>query len=250
MLWISISSLYYHHEWREEELEIMGKIDEIYTEDPCYWARRISAELKRQWYKIGKKKVKKYMREMRISAVYPKRNTSIPNKSHKKYPYLLRGKEVSRPNEVRSTDITYIKLPGGFVYLLAIMDRYSRKIIAWDISPSMDKEFCCGVLRKALSLGIPEIFNMDQGSQFTSQEFLELLEKEWIKISMDGVGRCFDNIRMERLWRTLKYEDIHLHDYQTPIELYHGLSLYIERYNNRRLHSSLGNRTPSEVYGW
>jgi putative transposase len=226
----------------------MEEIDQIYTEHIYYWARRISKELKRRGYPIGRVKTATYMQIMAICAMYPKKNTSIANKEHRVYPYLLRWVQITRANQVWSTDITYIKLPWGFVYLLAIIDRYSRKVIARDISITMDKEFCFGVLQRALAEAKPEIFNSDQWSQFTSNSFTNLLETAEVKISMDGVGRCFDNIRIERLWRTVKYEDIHLNDYQTPNDVYHGLSLYFNKYNNTRLHSSLGYRTPSEVY--
>ena len=226
----------------------MNEIDLIYTEHIYYWARRISAELKRLGYNVGREKAKTYMEKMCICAMYPKKRTSIPDKDHLIYPYLLKWVKIVRPDQVWSTDITYIKLPWGFVYLLAIIDRYSRKVIAWDVSPSMDKEFCCGVLEEALLLWKPKIFNSDQWSQFTSKDFTSLLENAEVKISMDGVGRCFDNIRIERLWRTVKYEDIHLNEYQKPIDAYHGLKTYFNKYNNSRLHSALWYRTPSEVY--
>jgi putative transposase len=229
-------------------VNIMDQIDEIYTEHPYYGSRRVCAELKRKWYDRWRKRVCRMMHSMGIMAIYPKKKTSIRNKSHKTYPYLLRWVSIERSNQVRSTDITYIKLPSWFVYLLAIIDRYSRKVIAWDVSPSMDSEFCNGVLDKALWTGVPEIFNSDQWSQFTSPSFTAILEKAWVTISMDGVWRYSDNIRIERLWRTVKYEDIHIHDYQTPVDVYHGLSLYFEKYNNSRLHSALWYKTPSEVY--
>lgn len=248
LLWISRSSLYYQKEYSLDEKDIMNLIDEIYTDHVYYWSRRISAELKKRWHKIWRKKVKKHMQIMWICAMYPKKKTSIANKENKKYPYLLKWIEITKPNQVRSTDITYIKIPGWFVYLLAVLDRYSRKVIAWDVSPSMDKEFCCGVLKKALSQATPEIFNSDQWSQFTSSEFTELLENANVKISMDGLWRCFDNIRIERLWRTVKYEDIYLNEYKTSIDVYHGLANYFNKYNNSRLHSSIWYKTPSEVY--
>lgn len=226
----------------------MAQIDEIYTEHVYYWSRRISQELKQRWYSVWRKKTKTYMWIMGICAIYPKKNTSKPNIEHQKFPYLLKWVEITKSNQVWSTDITYIKLPHGFVYLMAVIDWYSRKIIARDISPIMDKMFCCGVLQKALDQWKPEIFNTDQWSQFTSHSFIEILEKQQISISMDGVWRCYDNIRIERLRRTIKYEDIHINDYQTPIDVFHWLSLYITKYNNTRLHSSLWYRTPSHVY--
>jgi len=248
LLDVSTSSLYYERELSEQDLRIMSVIDEIYTEHPYYGNRRISAELKIRGYPIGRKKARTYMGIMRIVAVYPKKKTSIADKSHKKYPYLLKGVEIVRPNQVRSTDITYIKLPWWFVYLLAIIDRYSRKVIAWDVSPSMDGEFCNSVLKKALITAKPEIFNSDQGSQFTSSEFTQILEKAQVKISMDGAGRYSDNIRIERLWRTVKYEDIHINEYKTPMDVYHWLSLYFNKYNNSRLHSAIWYRTPAMAY--
>jgi putative transposase len=226
----------------------MDQIDEIYTEYPYYWSRRIYRELHNRGYPIWRKKTRKLMQVMGIIAIYPKKKTSIPNNANKKYPYLLEWTEVIRANQVRSTDITYIKIPWGFVYLMAVIDRYSRYIVAWDIGISMDADFCCSVLKKALSLGNPEIFNSDQWSQFTSNEFLEILENKSIQVSMDGKGRCYDNIRIERLWRTIKYEDVHIHEYQTPNEVYLWLSLYINKYNNSRLHSSLDYHTPSQFY--
>ena len=248
LLGVSTSSIYYNRELSEQDLHIMSIIDKIYTEHPYYWNRRISAELKIRGYAIGRKKARTYMGIMWIVAIYPKKKTSIADKTHKKYPYLLKWVEIVRPNQVRSTDITYIKLPWWFVYLLAIIDRYSRKVIAWDVSPSMDGEFCNSVLKRALIATKPEIFNSDQGSQFTSLEFTQILEKAEVKISMDGAGRCSDNICIERLWRTVKYEDIHINEYKTPMDVYHWLSLYFNKYNNSRLHSSIWYRTPAMAY--
>ena len=185
---------------------------------------------------------------MGIVAIYPKPKTSIANKEHQKFPYLLKDLVIERPNQIRSTDITYIKIPWWFVYLVAIIDWYSRYIISRDIGTTMDKELCIWVLKKALSKATPEIFNSDQWSQFTSNDFIRVLQEKDIQISMDGKWRCYDNIIVERLWRTIKYEDIHINEYQTPTEVYHGLSLYIEKYNKRRIHSSLDYKTPEQVY--
>ncbi len=248
LLCVSKSSHYYKHIFTEYELETMGKIDEIYTEHPYYWTRRISKELQSMWYNIGRKKARKYMWIMGIVAIYPKPKTSIANKEHQKFPYLLKDLVIERPNQVRSTDITYIKIPWWFVYLVAIIDWYSRYIISRDIGTTMDKELCIWVLKKALSKATPEIFNSDQWSQFTSNDFIRVLQEKDIQISMDGKWRCYDNIIVERLWRTIKYEDIHINEYQTPTEVYHGLSLYIEKYNKRRIHSSLDYKTPEQVY--
>lgn len=248
LLKVSVSSLYYARVYCDYELEVMWQIDAIYTEHVYYGARRISQELKKRWYQIWRKKTKTYMHTMGICAMYPKKNTSKPNIEHKKFPYLLKGVQITRANQVWSTDITYIKLPHWFVYLIAVIDWYSRKIIARDLSPTMDKTFCCWVLTKALEQWKPEIFNTDQGSQFTSHSFIEILENQQISISMDGIWRCYDNIRIERLWRTIKYEDIHINEYQTPNEVFHWLSIYLNKYNETRLHSSLWYKTPSQVY--
>lgn len=228
----------------------MEKIQDIFVDHPYYWARRISKQLRRDWYNVWRRKAKHLMEILCIAPIYPKERTSIPNKEHAKYPYLLKWLDIVRPNQVWSTDITYIRLPHGFVYLMSVIDRYSRRIISRDISPTMDKEFCCWVLKEALKEATPEIFNTDQWSQFTSNEFIKILEESWTKISMDWIWRCYDNIRIERLWRTIKYEDIRLHDYKTPNDVYHWLSLYIPKYNSKRLHSSIGYRTPDEVYYW
>ena len=248
LLMVSKSSYYYEHQYTEHELEIMDQIDAIYTEHPYYGSRRMYRELHIRWYPIWRKRTRKYMEIMGIVAIYPKKRTSIPDQSHKKYPYLLKGVAIDSPNHVWSTDITYIKIAWGFVYLMAVIDRYSRYVIAWDIGISMDADFCCSVLRKALSLWTPTIFNSDQWSQFTSNEFIAILENKSIQISMDWLWRCYDNIRIERLWRTIKYEDIHIHEYQTPNDVYHWLSLYINKYNNARIHSSLDYHTPSQFY--
>lgn len=248
LLCTSRSSYYYDPWYSENDLEIMACIDQIYCEFNCYGSRRISAELKKLWHDVWRKKARKYMSIMGITAIYPKPRTSISNKQHEKYPYLLKGVEINRANQVWSTDITYIKIPWWFVYLMAVIDWYSRYIIAWDIWTSMDSNFCNWVLEKALLQWTPEIFNSDQWSQFTSPTFTNMLKAAWVSISMDGVWRCYDNIRIERLRRTIKYEDIHINEYQTPREVYQWLSLYLHKYNNRRLHSSLNYSTPAEYY--
>lgn len=248
LLNISKSSLYYKREYSDSELNIMYEIDCIYTEFPYYGSRRISKSLEKKWYKVGRKKTKTYMSIMWITAIYPKKRTSIPDKQNKKYPYLLKDVEITKPNQVWSTDITYIKIPWWFVYLMAVIDWYSRYIIAWDVWVSMDWHFCNAVLRKALAKGKPEVFNSDQWSQFTSNDFISILNDHWVTISMDWKGRCYDNILVERLWRTIKYEDIHIHEYTSAEEVYYGLNLYINRYNHRRLHQSLNYCTPWSVY--
>ena len=250
LLSVSKSSYYYTHVYTQYELEIMEQIDTIYTEHPYYGTRRISKELQHRWYDIGRKRARKYMGIMGIVALYPPPKTSIPNKEHQVFPYLLKGLKIERPNQVRSTDITYIKLPWWFVYLVAIIDRYSRYIVSRDVGTTMDTELCLSVLSKVLTKAKPEIFNTDQGSQFTSKSFVSLLQTNDITISMDGKGRCYDNIYVERLWRTIKQENVYINDYQTPTDVYHWLSLYIPKYNNTRLHSSLGYEPPVSVYSW
>lgn len=250
LLQISRSSLYYQKALSDIDCKIMEQIDILYTEHPYYWTRRISAALKKLGYDIGRKKTRSYMQLMWICAVYPKPKTSVANKQHSKHPYLLKWVAIAHPNHVRSTDITYIKVMGWFVYLLCIIDWFSRKIIAWDVSTTMDIWFCTWVLKKAVESWKPNIFNTDQGSQFTSNEFTQILVDNEIQISMDGKGRYVDNIIVERLWRTIKYEDIYLHDYKTAIDLYRWLSIYIFKYNTSRLHSSLWYNTPDSIYYW
>lgn len=200
-------------------------------------------------YIINRKRVLRLMREMGIQAIYPKPNLSKPASDHKKYPYLLRDLKIVKPNQVWATDITYIKLREGFIYLAAIIDLYSRKVLSWRISNTMDTDFCIEVLEEALqNYGKPEIFNSDQGSQFTSLIFIQKLEDENIKISMDGKGRATDNIYIERLWRSLKYEDIYIREYQTISECEEGVNKYFKFYNQERFHQSLEYKTPDEIY--
>lgn len=200
-------------------------------------------------YIINRKRVLRLMREMGIQAIYPKPNLSKPASGHKKYPYLLRDLKIVKPNQVWATDITYIKLREGFIYLAAIIDLYSRKVLSWRISNTMDTDFCIEVLEEALqNYGKPEIFNSDQGSQFTSLIFIQKLEDENIKISMDGKGRATDNIYIERLWRSLKYEDIYIREYQTISECEEGVNKYFKFYNQERFHQSLEYKTPDEIY--
>jgi putative transposase len=189
------------------------------------------------------------MHKAGLRAIYPKKRTSIPAKGHKKYPYLLKNTEVWLPNQVWVTDITYIKLGKGFVYLVMILDLYSRKILTWKVSNTLDTDFCLAALEEAIKQwGIPAIFNTDQGSQFTSDAFISVLESYGIRISMDGKNRALDNIYMERVWRTIKYEDIYIKDYQTMTELKEGLETYVTFYNSKRYHQSLDYATPDEIY--
>jgi putative transposase len=216
---------------------------------PFYGYRKINQELLRQGCKAGRKRVYRLMRETGICAIYPGPNLSKARHDHKKYPYLLRNLSITRPNQVWQTDISYIKLPTGIVYLTAILDVYSRKVLAWNISNTMDTSFCLFCLMQAVMLyGLPEIVNTDQGSQFTSEEFITYLENNGISISMDGKGRALDNVYIERLWRSVKYEYIFLMSIETLETLRKGLTEYFEFYNMKRVHQSLEYKTPSEVY--
>jgi putative transposase len=229
----------------------MNLIDAIYTEHPTYGKRTIAAIIRRDnKIPVGKKHVRKLMANMGIMAIYPKkkRDLSQPNKQHKIYPYLLRGLSITRVNQVWSTDITYIRLEHGFCYLVAIIDWYSRRVIAWELSNTLDIDFCLRVLERAYAFGTPEIFNSDQGSHFTSPRFTALSLAKGVKISMDGKGRCLDNIFIERLWRTVKQEDIYIRHYESVAETRIGLTKYFNDYNNYRPHQSLNNLTPDEVY--
>jgi len=205
-------------------------------------------ELRKLGHVIGRKKVRTLMKKMGVEAIYPKPKLSLANPEDKKYPYLLRGMTIDKVDQVWSVDITYIPLSKGFGYLVAIIDWYSRKVIDWEFSNLLDTEFCMKALNRALKKGKPEIFNSDQGSQFTSKEFTGRLREENIQISMDGRGRCLDNIFIERLWRSVKYEDVYPKDYQGMNDAREGLSKYFEFYNKKRPHQSLNYQTPSEVY--
>lgn len=233
-----------------ENLTLMRLIDEEYTRHPFYGSRSICTYLRRQGYKVNRKRIQRLMRLMGLVSVEPKPNTSKKNKQHKVYPYLLKGLTINRPNQVWCSDITYIRMHGGFVYLVAIMDWYSRKVLSWEVSNTMEGAFCVSALERAIRLyGTPDIFNTDQGSQFTSHDFTGLLDQHAIKISMDGKGRWVDNVFIERLWRTVKYQDIYLKDYRTVLALRQGLDEYFAFYNDERPHQSFDGYTPSEVYG-
>ena len=232
-----------------EDLLLCAPIDEEYTRHPFYGSRRMVVILARAGHIVNRKRVQRLMRQMGLVGMAPGPNTSRPHPGHKVYPYLLRGVYIDRPNQVWSTDITYIRLAHGFVYLVAVMDWYSRKVLSWRISNSMEVSFCVDCLEEALrNFGKPEIFNSDQGSQFTSESFTDVLKREGITISMDGRGRAFDNIFVERLWRNVKYEDVYLKGYATVGELMLGLSEYFTLYNAERPHQALQNKTPDEVY--
>jgi putative transposase len=243
-------STYYYQPAGEKplNLELMRIIDEQYTKTPFYGVPRMTQVLLNMGYPIGHKRVERLMHIMGLSAIYPKKNLSKPGEGHRKFPYLLRGFNIVRPNQVWATDITYIRLHTGFLYLVAIMDWYSRYVLSWRLSNSLDSLFCIEALHEALAKQQPEIFNSDQGCQFTSDKFLSVLENRRIRISMDGRGRAMDNIMIERLWRTVKYEEVYLKDYQKVREAFAGLSNYFQFYNNERIHQSLGYDTPAMVY--
>ncbi len=241
---------YYYKATGESPLNqhLMNLIDEQYTRTPFYGVEKMTAWLKRQAYPVNRKRIRRLMRKMGLEAVYPGPRLSISNKEHRKHPYLLRDLIINRPDQVWCTDITYIRMKQGFIYLAAIMDWYSRYVLAWELSNTMDKRFCIEALERALSISGPEIFNMDQGSQFTSIEFTGILEANGIRISMDGRGRVFDNIFVERLWRTVKYEEVYTHSYESIAEAKSSLRRYFHFYNTERLHQSLEYRTPHEMY--
>ena len=234
---------------KPENLEIMKLIDAEYTKHPFYGTRQIRNYLRRQGYKINRKRVQRLMRKMGIQSIAPKPNTSKANPQHKVYPYLLRNFDVTRSNQVWCTDITYIPLAGGFVYLTAVMDWHSRYVLSWELSITMDSEFCVSALERALRChGTPYIFNTDQGSQYTSLEFTKVLKDKDIKISMDGKGRAMDNIFIERLWRSVKYEEIYVNEFESVEQLRKALKTYFDFYNHERPHQSFDAQTPAEVY--
>jgi len=249
MLGLSRSSYYYRARPESQlNLLLMRLIDEQYTKRPFYGVPRMTTWLRRQGYGVNPKRVARLMGLMGLEAIHPKPRLSQGCKEHRIYPYLLRDHVIDRCDCVWCADITYIRMIRGFVYLVAIMDWFSRYVLSWELSISLEKDFCIMALDKALSRAQPEIFNTDQGSQFTSTEFTDRLERRGISISMDSRGRVFDNIFIERLWRTVKYEEVYLHDYRSVREVRSALDEYFKFYNTERFHSSLGNRTPYEIY--
>jgi len=251
LLKISRSSIYYKNKPRilEKEDKCHKRlIEEMFTKNPTYGTRRMTKYLNKLGIEIGRTRVTRLYRELGIQAIYPRPHTSLSRKEHLKYPYLLKDIKIDYPDQVWASDITYIKLPGGFVYLTAVIDLYSRYVISWKLSTTLDSYFCVDALRDALFYGTPEIFNSDQGVQYTSNDFTNELKNTGIKISMDGKGRCFDNIFVERLWRTIKYELIYLYSFENISELKNGLTAYFNHYNNERLHQSLNYETPSSYY--
>ena len=251
LLAISRSSVYYQPVIDEQDIRAMNAIDEIYTNRPFYGSRRVRHELKDEHgISIGRHHIRRLMMPMGLEAVYPKRyvNTSISDISHRKYPYLLNGIVPSRPNQIWGTDITYVRLEHGWAYLTALMDWFSRYVLAWELSPTLETSFCVAALQRALEAGTPIFHNSDHGVQFTDRNYTALLEEQNIRISMDGRGRCMDNIFTERLWRTVKYENIYLKSYQTIDEAREGLIEYFQFYNTKRRHQSLQDRTPEHVF--
>jgi putative transposase len=249
LLKLTRSNLYYEPvKVSEETLRIMNRIDEIFTEIPFYGSRKIGEALRREGYIIGRERIQSLMRQMGLRAIYPKVKLSKKHPDHRIYPYLLGNLDISRPNQVWCADITYIRLKQGFLYLVAIMDWFSRYVLSWRLSNSLDVSFCTEALEDALGKGRPDIFNTDQGSQFTSDDFTGILLSNEIAISMDGRGRVFDNIFVERLWRSVKYEEVYIKGYQVYRDAKEGLGAYFPFYNNSRYHQSLDYKTPYEVY--
>jgi putative transposase len=243
---------YYHRPRpkRPEDLRLMRAIDEAYLAYPFFGSRQMARWLRRQGYPVNRKRVQRLMRLMGLEAIYQKPNLSRPNAEHRIYPYLLRKLKVDRPNQAWAADVTYVPIQGGFIYLCAVIDWYSRAVLAWELSNTLDAGFCVSTVQRAIAAhGVPEIFNTDQGCQFTSVEFTAPLLKLGVKISMDGKGRCLDNVFAERLWRTVKYEEIYLKSYCSQIEADANLDRFFRFYNERRPHSAFADdATPAEVY--
>jgi putative transposase len=249
LLGLNRSSLYYEPIGEAPEaLRLMRLIDEQYTACPFYGSRRMTEWLTRQGEEVNRKRVQRLMRTMGLEAIYPKPRLSAAGRGHKIYPYLLRGVKVERPDQVWSTDITYVPMAAGFMYLAAVIDWYSRYVITWRLSNTLDGSFCLEMLEEALRSGCPEVFNTDQGVQFTAEAFTGRLLASGVSVSMDGRGRALDNVFVERLWRTVKYENIYILGYETVTELHRGLKEYFAFYNEKRLHQSLGYETPGSVY--
>ena len=248
LLRVSRTLHYYKPNVNAYNLVLMRIIDEQYLKTPCYGAERMTAHLNRMGHFVNVKRIRRLMRIIGILPIYPKKRTSIGTDSHKKYPYLLKDLPITHPNQVWCADVTYIPLHRGFMYLVVVMDWYSRKVLSWGLSNALDESFCVEALSDALRMGRPEIFNTDQGSQFTGKRFTATLIDANVRISMDGKGRWLDNVMVERLWRTLKYEYIYLNAFEGGSELNKGLTEWFRYYNNERIHSSLDWATPDEVY--
>ncbi len=250
LLGISRSSTYYQPKGiTKRDLKLMRAIDEQYLKTPYYGRRRMRLALKKRGYQVSEKKVRRLMQLMGLKAMVPGPSTSKKHPEHKVYPYLLRNLHITRPNQVWCSDITYIPILGSFMYLCVIMDWYSRKVLCWSLSATLDAEFCISCLERAIAFhGRPEIFNSDQGCQYTSEGFIEVLKTNGIRISMDGRGSFLDNIFIERLWRSLKYELIYLREFESVPDLRHGLKTWLSSYNSERFHQALSYQTPDEVY--
>ncbi len=250
LLGLSRSSLYYRPQpIADADRQLMRRIDEVHLTHPFLGARRLARLLQREGVDVGRRHVGTLMGLMGIEAIYRKKRTSLPAQGHRIYPYLLRDVVIERPNQVWATDVTYLPMAQGFAYLVAILDLYSRKVLAFRVSNTLATDFCIEALGEALRrYGVPEIFNTDQGSQFTDEAFTAVLAAQGVRISMDGKGRWIDNVFVERLWRSVKYESIYLHAYETPREVRAALARYFAFYNAHRPHQSLGYRTPDEIY--
>jgi putative transposase len=243
-------STFYYLPTPDERLnqELMRRLDEEYTKHPFFGSRKLTVRLRKAGFAVNRKRIQGLMRRMGLEAIYRKPRLSLPGRQNKRYPYLRKGITIARPDQAWCADITYIRLAHGFVYLVAILDWHSRHVPAWSLSTPLEKEFCLEALRDSLRISRPEIFNTDQGAQFTSPEFTGLLERAGIRISMDGRGRVYDNIFVERFWRSAKYEEVYLHEYRTVAEARAHLGAYFRFYNEERPHEAIGYRTPHEVY--
>jgi putative transposase len=250
LLGLNRSSLYYEPAAETpQNLRLMRLIDEQYTAHPFYGSRKMTTWLREAHQEeVNRKRVQRLMRQMGLEAIYPKPKLSLAGRGHRIYPYLLRGVSIQRPDQVWSADITYVPMAAGFMYLAAVMDWFSRYVIAWRLSNSLDGSFCLAMLEEALSQGRPEVFNTDQGVQFTQEAFTGRLVSAGVAVSMDGRGRCLDNVFVERLWRTVKYEELYLRCYERVVELERGLLRYFRFYNEERFHQSLEYQTPAAVY--
>lgn len=249
LLGLSRASFYYKPvEPSAEEVRLKHRIDELYTRYPFYGSRRMTAQLQREGEPINRKRVQRYMREMGIEGISPGPNSSKRNQAHRIYPYLLKDVVIKRSNQVWGVDITYIRLLAGWLFLVAILDWHSRYVIGWELSDSLEMGFVLTAVRTAFEVAVPEIFNSDQGSHFTSEAYVSLVKEAGAKISMDSKGRALDNIFTERLWRTIKYEEVYLHEYGSPKAAREGLEEYMHFYNHQRLHQALNYQTPAEIY--
>ena len=249
LLSLNRSGLYYRPVGPDpEEVAVKHRIDEIYTDHPFYGSRRLTAQLRQDGHRVNRKRVQRYMRDMGIWGIAPGPHTSTPHPEHQVYPYLLKGIRAEYPNHVWGIDVTYIRLRHGWLYLVAIIDWYSRYVVAWELSETLELPFVLTAAKRALTIAVPTIWNSDQGSHFTSPQYTDILLAKAVKISMDGRGRALDNIFTERLWRSVKYEHVYLHDYAAPREAYRGLAHYFTFYNQERLHQSLGYTTPASWF--